>query len=378
MDLIQLTVIKQNGKFLSAPIIAGFAVKDIVSPITSNTVHSVFIGKTLTEIPNTDQNMGHVTYEVSETLAAIAVLSEKLFLADVIKRNSATISYQAVFVAEAIYGPLNSITAGTEFLYKETGAINLIDYWVSQTVPQIITQTNSNFANVVITNYAGVLALQTGSTLVNGTYYLISDFATSHVIPNMPPNSTVNPNHIGTTEPLLVFATSATTLDKKAYSILNADDYIEYDLIDTTSANPNDGSSKGRISFRKNTTENVSTWYDFRNVVFYHSSTTYDFTGKVFPVTPNSIVRNGITLGFSAGSGATLALFGKSLETAFPGLLITATNGNILTIWSVSGNEYGTLNVTDSAPTTTNVPGTITKSLYYTFGNDVNFSTSPF
>lgn len=142
MDLIELTVVKVNGKFLPASVLAGFNVKDIVSPITSNTVNSVFIGKTLTEIPNTNQNSGHNTYEVSESLATISVMSEKLFLGDVIKRNNVVVSYQAIFVAEIVPGPLNAVTAGTQFQYKETGAINLINYIVTETIAQIVAQTS--------------------------------------------------------------------------------------------------------------------------------------------------------------------------------------------------------------------------------------------
>lgn len=137
MDLIQLTVVKQNGKFLPAPIIMGFAVKDIISPILNNTIRSYFTGKTLTEIPNTDQNTGHIVFEVSESLATIAVMSNKLFYADVINGSS------VVFTTDAVVGPLVSVTAGTQFFYKETGAVNLVDYKVSQTPQQIVAQTFS-------------------------------------------------------------------------------------------------------------------------------------------------------------------------------------------------------------------------------------------
>ncbi len=110
-------------------------------------------------------------------------------------------------------------------------------------------------------SYADLLALKTGGAMTIG-YYRITDFATSELIPNTTDVKT------GITEPLIVLATSASTLDKQAYSVLWPQDYIEYDLVDTTVFNPSDGSSKGIISFRKDTIKNIYTYYDWRNFVW--------------------------------------------------------------------------------------------------------------
>ncbi len=109
--------------------------------------------------------------------------------------------------------------------------------------------------------YADLLVLSQNEEMIIG-YYRITDFATSQLIPNTISVKT------GIAEPLIVFATSKKTLDKKAISALWPQDYIEYDLEDITIFNPSDGSSKGSISFRKDTIINVSTYFDWRNFVW--------------------------------------------------------------------------------------------------------------
>lgn len=131
---------------------------------------------------------------------------------------------------------------------------------------RLFTDNNDNSSSgdgVNITNitYSALLALKTAGTMTIG-YYRITDYRTMQLIPNTTVTRT------GSLEPLIIFATSASTLDIQVYSVLYPTDYIEYDLIDATTENPGGGVSKGRISFRKETVQDISAYTDWRNVKY--------------------------------------------------------------------------------------------------------------
>lgn len=96
--------------------------------------------------------------------------------------------------------------------------------------------------------------------LIPGMLYEITDFKTKHRIPN---TSTI---HEGSTESLIVMATSSTTIGNRAWSLDFPKDYIEYDITDVLCE---DGTTarKGKITFRRDE-KNNETHYDFRNVIF--------------------------------------------------------------------------------------------------------------
>ena len=126
---------------------------------------------------------------------------------------------------------------------------------------------------IVNKTYAELKAMYDGSTLTPGQLYKITDFATVHNI--LDGNTTSGDINTGTTEPLILLATSTNAFDKQAYSTLFPKDIIYYDITggDTRDIAFFDDSTpidnlKGVIYYRKDTIQNVECWYDFRNVKY--------------------------------------------------------------------------------------------------------------
>ena len=124
--------------------------------------------------------------------------------------------------------------------------------------------------SIIEHTYSELTTLIDSSSLVPGQYYRITDYATAHNIIGTN-QSEIN---VGTVEPLVVLATSTSTLHHQAYSTLYPQDIIHYDI---TGGNTNDTSFfvggtpitglKGIVYYRKDTVKNVSTYFDFRNVI---------------------------------------------------------------------------------------------------------------
>jgi len=127
--------------------------------------------------------------------------------------------------------------------------------------------------NIVSKTYTELKAMYDGSTLTPGQLYKMTDFATVHNI--LDGNTTSGDINTGVNEPLILLATSVNTFDKQAYSTLYPQDIIYYDITggDTRDIAFFDDSTpidnlKGIIYYRKDTIQNVETWYDFRNVKY--------------------------------------------------------------------------------------------------------------
>jgi hypothetical protein len=106
--------------------------------------------------------------------------------------------------------------------------------------------------------YAQLTALIAGNGLIQGDFYLLTDFATRYTVPN---TAVVN---TGAIEPLLFQAATVSKINVNPISTIHPNDIITYEVIDSTTA----GGNKGRISFRKDTSKNNSTYYDWRVVLF--------------------------------------------------------------------------------------------------------------
>lgn len=143
----------------------------------------------------------------------------------------------------------------------------------------MIVQTNVQVTSVT---YAQLTTLINNAGLEPGRQYLISDYVTAFNLFDGGTN-TVVANEIGSLEPLLVKAVTTSTLDRVAQSWLYPQDIIYYNpyasavdraafiaagdvgYIDAGDVVPN---FKGVIEFRHDTKQNVSTWYDFREIKF--------------------------------------------------------------------------------------------------------------
>jgi len=115
---------------------------------------------------------------------------------------------------------------------------------------------NAKVSNAMPVTYTELTDLIASNGLKVDQYYIITDFQTIHTIPN---TSEVN---TGSVEPLLVKASSNNTLYVQAYSELFPQDIITYSI-----SNSN-GSTKGFIRRRIDTTRGNDLPYDFRNVKY--------------------------------------------------------------------------------------------------------------
>lgn len=133
---------------LKTPTSYGFDVEDIVSPITVNAVtgKSVFVARTNKGGLHDDKNGSKINYGTAETLLAIAAKSPLLVLLNVVSRRGVDKNSEAyIFVTSKITESLTPISSGvgTRFYYIEDGDNLPVEYVVSQTVAQIIAQSNT-------------------------------------------------------------------------------------------------------------------------------------------------------------------------------------------------------------------------------------------
>jgi len=221
--------------------------------------------------------------------------------------------------------------------------------------------------------YAQLVADSLGAALQCGQAYRITDFRTVHIILGVNGSSSVSPIHLGRIEPIVVTATSAATVGAAAWSPSNPDDIIIYQMVDNTSANPGDGSSRGIITYRENVEQNLSTYYDFRNVVFYRPLTTYsEIAAGLFPITINSIVIDGVVTAFSAVVNDSTEFMEVLQKNLFPPAIAFWSPVDVLYfLWSTEGGEFGVINITDNTVSTYNMGAAQSFYEFFTFGNNI-------
>ena len=153
----------------------------------------------------------------------------------------------------------------------------------------------SSITSYTEVTYDELYSSYTGGTLTPGKFYLISDFQTCYDQPDFNQNGDeiVGNNYkTGTTEQIVVLATSVNTLSPKAYSLEYPLDDISYDITFTVTertGNPAKGRITERIDERGNRTD-----YDFRAVLFKR----YDFYySENYYVGTLSIDGNGVVTG---------------------------------------------------------------------------------
>lgn len=141
-QLIKLNVTNRGSNLdlvKGAPVVYGFDVDDIASPIRRNTglSKSYFTAEGNSRTPSS-----MVKYLVTDTLASIKSQSIQLLLLTVTSRRGVIVNNeQYIFVASKISEDLVTITGGTKFYYTEQGDPLPVFYTVSETVAQIVLQT---------------------------------------------------------------------------------------------------------------------------------------------------------------------------------------------------------------------------------------------
>lgn len=199
-----------------------------------------------------------------------------------------------------------------------------------KTVVTIPTPTISLVEDIT---YAALVAKVGASTLEPGKGYNITDFATKHVIPNS--GGTVN---TGAVEALLVKAISANKLDMLAESTTYPQDIIHYELVDSSTA----GGDKGRIFYREDTKQNISTAYDWRNVKFrrFRNAQTLNLVAGGSSLNAPGYKITGGTSGAIAyvigGTGANILRVVNHTGLFIGGEVITLSNGSTRTTNTVA------------------------------------------
>jgi len=135
-------------------------------------------------------------------------------------------------------------------------------------------------------SYADLVLLISNTGLIPGRKYLMLDYQTIHIIPN---TSAIN---VGATEPIIITATSSSTIDCIVQSLSYPKDIIYYSITNNNSIV--NGSTKGYIYRRIDTIQNNDIPFDFRAVKFRRwqiDVTTQDATGAVGNYTVGQVVK---------------------------------------------------------------------------------------
>jgi hypothetical protein len=155
-------------------------------------------------------------------------------------------------------------------------------------------------ANIIDISHNDLKFLIESNNLSPLNYYKIIDYVTIHPIPSS--NGVI---YSGSTEPLIVQALSNNTITKYAFSELYPNDIIHYDINGVSPDIDNQStydSGLGWITYRLDTINNNSTYYDFRNVTFrryaldyaeyfYTQSSSYVLGQKVYDTNANGIYQ---------------------------------------------------------------------------------------
>jgi len=248
--------------------------------------------------------------------------------------------------------------------------------------------TNTNYTEVT---YDELYSFYTGSTLTTGQYYLITDYQTCYDQPNFDSQGvaiTTGNFKSGSTEPILVLATSISGFSPTAYSTLHPNDKITYDFTwDTTEVT--NSPAKGRITERIDDRNNRAD-YDFRAVQFirYQSFFSEDYYSGTVSINGSGNVTGigtdfvssfsvGNILGIHSPNGANLiggfAYYEVLTISSTTGMTVTGT-----TFYTENNKYYSRGNSSgNQSPFKCNVPTSSYTGFteYYTFNDNDSFNT---
>ena len=205
-------------------------------------------------------------------------------------------------------------------------------------------QIHGGGGDITTLTYTGLVSTISTSGLSTGSFYMISDFKTCYDQPDFDiennPITTGNTKQ-GVVEPIIVFATSTSTISMDAYQPLYPNDKIQYDW--TFSATEVTNSvAYGRITERIDEFNN-RTDYDHRTILFkryrlYTHREGLRLNGTV--ELGNDGIVNGVNTSFTALTVGNVIY----IPNAFPNYYeIVSISGN--TIMTVSGDTIGSTGV---------------------------------
>lgn len=152
---------------------------------------------------------------------------------------------------------------------------NIKVYRDSQSLSERITDTG---IHVISGTYAAILALTGDAGLLKrGYYYEITDFCTINDQLDYDASGVLKPvltTRTGAVESLILFAVSGALFHTRVYSPTRPTDILEYDITYSVTDYMS-VPAKGKITYRKDTVNNNSAYFDFREIKFlrYESST---------------------------------------------------------------------------------------------------------
>ena len=188
-------------------------------------------------------------------------------------------------------GEISMNTVGGTWTFKNNGGLEF---------PNGSQQTTAFVGHIIEVTYSELVSLISGSpsTLIPGSYYLITDFKTCYDQPdfNWVGNSITTGNYKqGPVEPILVLATSTNTISDVAYQPTYPNDKIKYDWT-FSSTEVTNGSAFGRISERIDEFNN-RTDYDHRTVLFKRYDNYYYKENNIAEGTIELIENTGEVIG---------------------------------------------------------------------------------
>jgi hypothetical protein len=137
---------------------------------------------------------------------------------------------------------------------------------------KIVTDTSEIVSTIQVGDlaeditYANLVTLIAASGLTTGKMYRITDYQTIHTIPQTSDRNDTNKTI--PVEPILVTAISTTELSAIAFSELHPTDIIYYNIDNSGLGTAEHADSKGWITRRIDTVNNIDIYYDWRYCVF--------------------------------------------------------------------------------------------------------------
>lgn len=244
-----------------------------------------------------------------------------------------------------------------------------------------VTDTTTEF---VEDTYDNILNKVNSGELIPSTYYIIKDYQTCYNQPDYDkyqnPIAVSNASYVTTSiDPIIVFATSASTLAPDAYQPSYPNDKIKYDIFYSTteSGDPAFGRITERIDEFGNRADYDHRTIEFKRYMLYTYSKALSLPGTV-ELQSNGTVLGTLTTFNSLFPGQIIAIK-NSNETFYQIVTITddftmTVTGESITATGVGGyNLFSTNSHSDDSYYPNNVDGQGSFGLYYTFQASATF-----
>lgn len=261
-------------------------------------------------------------------------------------------SYLWIHASRGLLIPTDTVVRAQDSAYIHiaslpgSGTLYLFDSTIQKSWVEISGSGGDVLTDVT---YSELNTLVSSNGLTAGAKYRITDFATVYKIYSTATDTT------GATEPLIITATSDSTISPIAYSPTNPLDVIYYSLTDETPLEPSSG-SKGVILYRHDLANNLSAYYDWREVVWkrwglangglyfafqqYQSVNDWTFTKTFGSNTSNISIGEG-SYNITIGDNSYSINIGQNCGTQTSGIYISAD------CWAIDiANEVATVATT--------------------------------